>query len=87
VCLCVHVCVRVCVRVCVCVCVSLIGVIFSSNVVTRAGHLGGVQSKCHRDQCRAVGVASQIGLRGSIDVERSKWILTAVTPSIINKTH
>lgn len=36
--------------------------------MTRAGHLVGVQSKCHPDQWRAVGVAFHICLRSSIDV-------------------
>lgn len=60
---------------------------FSSNVVTRARHLVGVQSKCHCDQCWAVGVAFHIRLWHSIDVECLKWILTGMTHTIQNKTH
>lgn len=82
-----HICVCACheKRVCACVCHWLVW--FSSNVVTRAGHLVGVQSKCHRDQCWAVGVAFHIRLWHSIDVECLKWILTAMTPTIQNKIH
>lgn len=75
-------------HICVCACfVCVMGgvchwlVWFSSNVVTRAGHLVGVQSKCHRDQCWAVGVAFHIRLWHFIDVECLKWILTAMTPT------
>lgn len=66
--------------VCVCKCHWLVW--FSSNVVTRAGHLVGVQSKCHRDQCWAVGVAFHICLWRFIDLECLKWILAAMTPTI-----
>lgn len=74
-------------RLCVCVCVCHWLVWFSSNVVTRAGHLVGVKSKCHRDQCRAVGVAFHICLWRFIDVGCLKWILTAMTPTTESRIH
>lgn len=54
---------------------------FSSNVLARAGYLMNVQSKCHSDQFRSVGVAFHICLRRNIDVKCSKWILTSTTCS------
>ena len=80
-------CMSICVCVCMCVCVCHWLVWFSSNVVTRAGHLVGVKSKCHRDQCRAVGVAFHICLWRFIDVGCLKWILTAMTPTTENRIH
>lgn len=49
---------------------------FSSNVVTRAEHLVDVQSKCHCDQCGAVGVAFHICLWRRIDATPLRRILT-----------